>query len=273
MSESSLSITYDDIAKEVGYALSYGRDSAQWGSVGTADSQYNIIDICIQRGLRQFYNPPLLENESKSHVWTFLRPVTTLSTVSGTYNYTLPDNFGGIDGNFTYAANTAGSAIIPIVGEGQIRGLRANPMYVSNAKPRMAAIRPLASDGTTGQRFEALFHPTPDAIYVLSYRYYALQSKLLTGKYALGGMAHGETLLASCLYVAYEMLARNEASAAGLKSSAKAAWMDRLKASVNLDRETFIPENLGVNGDNSDGNYYFNRRDLLPVTTVNGVAY
>lgn len=328
MAESTLSVGYLEIAREIGYVLSYGRDSSAWGVVGTPGTNFFEIDEVIQRGLRQFYNPPMLEGEQTAHEWTFLRPTTTLTTtapyetgtvtavagvvtlaagtwpswaaqgeleISGstysvasrdsnsqltlddvsvaasagsTYSlsrpaYTLPDSFGGKDGPMSYAVNTSGSSKIHWVDEVDIRDQLASPAGSLSAKPRIVAVRPQSSDGTTGQRFEAVFWPTPDAAYVLTYRYHALQDKLVTGEYPLGGMAHGETILASCLFIAYEMLARNEASGASLKSSAEKAWLNRLRASVNHDRQSMLPDNLGYNGDRSDGQDAINRRDLM----------
>jgi hypothetical protein len=333
MAESTLTLSHIDLGKEIGAVLSFGRTVANWSS-----DQKTVVDIVLARGLRQFYYPPPLPNEDHGHEWTFLQPVTTLTTVapystgtisittgtvtlasgiwpswaaSGELNvsgstytvatrggdttltldntlvtvasgtsysltrstYTLPDDFGGIEGSFTYASSTSGSSDIEIVGESMVRSLQQMPTNVSD-KPRRAAIRPtLPSAQTSGQRFEVIFDPTPDAAYILTYRYNAIQNRLGNAsftdgaQYALGGAMHSETLLASCLYIAAQEVDNNE-----LAVRRQGDFMARLAASVAYDRQTAIPDRLGYNGDYSDTKY---RRstDELQAVTYNGTLY
>lgn len=49
-----------------------------YSSMAAADQA--IVDSVVNRGLRQFYFPPPLQGEARSHTWTFLRPVETLTT-------------------------------------------------------------------------------------------------------------------------------------------------------------------------------------------------
>jgi hypothetical protein len=108
------------------------------------------------------------------------------------------------------------------------------------------AIRPISSDGSNGQRFQLMLWPTPDAAYTVSYRYHALPAKLTASyPYPLGGEAHAETILASCLAVAE---ARQENNA-GIHA---ANFMQRLQASIAYDKQINTPDVAGYNRDASD---------------------
>jgi hypothetical protein len=112
--------------------------------------------------------------------------------------------------------------------------------------PIIAAQRPKAGTGTTGQRFELLLHPIPDAIYVITYRYRALQGKLSTGSpYPLGGQQFAEVILESILAMA-EVRKNDEL---GLHSQ---RYRDLLATAVEQDRRAFAPAYLGYNADRSD---------------------
>lgn len=81
--ESSLSIAWTEWREEVGRFLNFGRTIANW----TADQTVEV-DRFIERGIRQFLNPPPVETDRGSkvkHEWSFLRPVTTL-TVNAPYS-------------------------------------------------------------------------------------------------------------------------------------------------------------------------------------------
>ncbi len=101
MSESTLSIGYDDLRKEVGAYLGFGRTTANWSS-----DQAATILACVNSGLRQFYVPPPLPGEAVAHVWSFLRPVTTLvawSAVAATAGVTVSTS----GASATITSNTA----------------------------------------------------------------------------------------------------------------------------------------------------------------------
>lgn len=71
----ALELTFPALEKAVGYIMGWDPDSANWSADETA-----LGSEIVQSGLRQFYSPPLLPNQSIAHEWTFLRPVTTLTT-------------------------------------------------------------------------------------------------------------------------------------------------------------------------------------------------
>lgn len=176
-------------------------------------------------------------------------------------SYDLPDDFGGIEGDMTYEVSE-NKADIRIVGEGMIRSLRRG--IIARTWPRHAAVRPKTTDGSTGQRFEMLFEPIPDSVYVLSYRMLILSEALTaTIKYHYGGMAHAETVEASCLAIA-------ELQEDEIRGPKFAYFMERLTASIAYDKRTG-PDFFGYNGDESDDIDRYddrNRRCRHPQTFI-----
>lgn len=338
MSESTLTITYDLIQQEIADYLGYTRTSWQKDANNAADVEY-----FTQSGYRQFLNPPPTLPGGRQHEWSFMRPVTTLTTTasystgtvtivagvvtlaSGTFPafggtagigdltvtatgvtypvstrdsstqvtltdttvtaaagssytlgfnaYDLPDDWGSFVSPLTYRPGTSDLySPIDIVGEHMIRTKRqANDWF---ARPQVAATRPKTFDATTGQRFQITFWPTPDDAYVLTYRYNANPNKLSsTNKYPLGGMRHGETVLASCLAVA-------EARRNDVQGLHRARFMELLAASISWDANANSPDFLGLNNDRSD---YDSRRGRFGdqwghetsnnYVTLNGVVY
>ena len=101
--------------------------------------------------------------------------------------------------------------------------------------PKYAAIRPKIPAPTTGHLHEALFYPTPDATYAASYHFLLSTDEIDdTNKYPLGGAAHSETILQSCLAVA-ERRIEEEAGPQNQK------FLELLAASIAHDKENFSP--------------------------------
>jgi len=80
MSNPTLGASYDDIAREIGWFMGFGTDPSGWGDPNSPSSEYADIDTIIQRGYRQFLNPPALAGETKSHSWSFLLGLGTMVT-------------------------------------------------------------------------------------------------------------------------------------------------------------------------------------------------
>lgn len=242
MAESSLSLGYVDFAARVGRQLGYGYSSTNW----TADQAIEISDL-VQSGYRQFLFPPIMPGLTP-HEWSFLRGTGTIVTVSGTYQYDFPDNFDGAEGTLTFSTTDGMQGPIRIVGESDIRNLREGQNNTLGV-PRFIAIIPKTiAAGTVGQRFSALFWPTPSAVWTLTYKYQSHGSLLSAASpYPLGGMAHGETILASCQHRA-ALEANDDASAYMGK------FIERMNVSIAHDRQRFDREYFGnQNGQLSDG--------------------
>ena len=241
-SESSLSATLTTLRKELGWYILGERTAANWSA-----DEITQLDDTITSGLRQFYHAPPIGGGKLAHKWSFLEPTTTLTTVAGTSDYTLPASFGGMTGPLTYAAANNRWYPVEITSEHRIRMLRQRDFNTLNSFPLSGAVRARTSDGSDGQRFEILLWPTPDKAYTLSYRYHALQSKLTASNpYPLGGEAHAETILESCLAIAEQRM-ENQAGVHSQK------FHERLAASISHDKQQFTPERMGYNSDRSDG--------------------
>jgi len=159
-------------------------------------------------------------------------------------NYDLPEDFGGIEGNMTYEPSEHKEDIL-IVGEGKIRNLRGG--QTARSCPIYAAVRPKECAGTSvGQRFEIMFFPIPNDAYDLSYKKIILASALTgTIKYPYGGAMHAETLEASCIAMA-------ELQEDEKKGPMYDYFIERLTASIQIDKTAYSAEFLGYNRDNSD---------------------
>lgn len=230
--EPSLSLRYADYMNAVSRFLHYGND---YTALVTADQ--DAVDDQVQSGLRRFYF---------EHDWSFLEPITTLTTVASDKDYDTPDDFGGtIYGDMTFPANEGPFPPVVQVGEGQIRRLWQESS--STARPRLVAVRALSSDGSSGQRWEILLYPIPDAVYTLTYQYPALKNKLSENKpYPLGGMAHAETLREACLAAAET----GEDDEIGIH---EARYQAALRRSIVRDNDIRTPPTLGFNRDRGDG--------------------
>lgn len=253
----SLQLTYDDLMAEVGQSMGYGRDSTPWGADATA-----AMDALVQAGLRLFYFPPPTPGLKFAYRWNFLKPSFAFSTVSGIADYDLPEEFGGFEGRLTISSTSNIYTAIPIVGEAEIRDLRARQTLGSGI-PQKVAYRPKQTDGTTPQRFELLVWPTPDAAYALQGRIVVSSGALKLSAnrpYHLGGAAHSETVKAA-------VLAAMESDLDNVQGPKFAAYQRLLMASIAVDARQ-CGEQLGYNGNRSDDRLV-NRRD--GSVTYNGV--
>jgi len=167
------------------------------------------------------------------------------SSASGTFSlasngiYTLPDDFGGMDGCMTFT-DQSGYAPVTIIGEPKIRELRDR--FSTTSRPEHAAVRWKSSTLVSGQKHQLVLYPEPDADYTLNYRYHALKNKITSAApYPLGGMAHGQMYLASCL-----------AEAEKHREDSRGAYWDdflnKLRASISIDQNHQRQDSFGYMG-------------------------
>lgn len=193
--ESELSISYATLMSEVAAFLGYGSDSTAWSANQKAE-----LDRYVQSGLRRFYYPPATEGAETGYSWSFLHPVTTLTTAADDGAQDLPAGCGRVLGGFFFDESVYRRSIVQ-VGEQQYQELISRTE--STGAPTCARVRVKDKVPGTGQRLEVAWWPIPDAAYVLTYRYEAYAGKLSDDNpYPLGGMRHAELLIASCLSVA-----------------------------------------------------------------------
>jgi hypothetical protein len=76
MTESTLSITYDDIQAAVGKYIGYEGAASTWDV-----AQKAVVDSYIQSGYRQFLYPPAIDGVEIGYSWSFLNPTTTITTI------------------------------------------------------------------------------------------------------------------------------------------------------------------------------------------------
>lgn len=242
MSESSLSLQYNDFAGEVGHYLSYKRDNSAF----TTD-QTNDVNSVIDRGYRKFLS---------AHNWHFLWPTATITTIADTATYTLPDNFGSLRGRFSFAADTSYPEL-RIVSESMIRELNAGNS--SSSIPSMASIQIVNATSTTGQRFEVTLWNTPNAVFVFTYTYNTLVSSQIRAAtpYPLGGMAHSQTLL-------YAMLSEAEVMETNELGIHNTTYLSYLAKSIDEDNK-LGPQFFGKNLDRSDDYRVHFHRSVAPL--------
>jgi hypothetical protein len=183
-------------------------------------------------------------------------------------NYDMDDDFGGVDGHYLTHGEGAYKPDIRIVSEGEIRRLRNQS--VSRGEPRLAALRPKNTIVSTssGQRFEMMFFPIPDAAYTLYFNKIVNVDMVDdTHIYPLGGMAYGDCIEKSCLAAAET----SETDRRGVK------WEDfiaALTSAIREDQTAMTSKHFGYNGDCSDelhadgSNRRRHRSDVL--VTYNG---
>jgi hypothetical protein len=267
MAESTLSYKRVDLKASVGLFLGFGR-GADKGDTAWTTKQSALIDDIVASGEHQFYYPPPLQGASGSYDWSFLKPVASLTLPSGANTVRMPDDFGGFEGQVTVSA-AAGQSYYPVdlTGVGSVYAQQSR-LPSTAGRPQLCCLEPVK--GTTmasGQRAQLRVWPLADAEYTLQFQYYVLPDAMTDATpYALGGMAHAETLLESCLAIAEQRLD----DASGVHT---AKFMERLAASVSLDRRN-KPQHLGYNGDRSDGRVPLEReRYGLASISYKGVTY
>ncbi len=250
---SGLELAYTDILSDLAEWMG-------WGRSGWDADQILTLDSILRGGLSQFYWPPPLPGERTAHSWSFLKPITSLDTVIDQEDYDLPSDFGGLIGQFYYAAGEDVWHPIRDTGPGAVLSLRSRNL--SSGAPKFAAVVPKASTGTATQGWTLALVPAADAVYTVKYRYQVIPNAMRVGTpYHLGNAVHSQTLLQSCLAIAERRYRDTE----GIQ---QAAFDRALAASVAHDRR-MAPGNLGENR-NGGGVAIGPRRDYV---TYNGVLY
>ena len=244
---------FGELRRAAGRQLGYGRDPDSWSANQVTDIWDNL-----KSGLNQFYYPPRSLDGSPSYQWSFMRPVGTLTMVSGESEYVLPDNFVSIVGGLYYVSSDLASTSIAIVNEARILHLRQRHAFdVSSNNPQFAAITPVISDGLATQKYKLLFYPTPDQAYSVQFTYIARQDVEKSDlAVPLGGSEHFETIRAS-------VLAACELFLDDARGEHYQNFQERLQASIDLDRKMSSPQSLGYNGDGSSPEARFVRSTRL----------
>lgn len=190
----------------------------------------------INAGLRKFYYPQALKGTDRRgntvfdemHEWSFLKPTQSLALSDADYDYDLPDDYGQSSGVWTHSS-FAGPPMREIP-EPQLMAMRATD--AQSGVPKYVALRPKTSTGADGQRFEALFYPTPDASYTVQNRYTVNPNALTpAAPYPYGGLRHADTIRSA-------VLAAWELDSEDMRAEREQRFVERLEASIRLDQKT-----------------------------------
>lgn len=256
----------ESLRRDIGYYLGFPANPMEWSY-----DQQGMVDNLVQAGTDSFHMPDIIpELKSEMHVWTFLTPIATLTTVADTEDYDAPAAFGGIEGDFTYQTANEGYGAIRVVGEEQIRIHKMTSPIQSGKPTHACTFAAIDSDpGYQQNVYTIRLWPKPDGEYILEYRYRIIANTMggrgYTQSVALGVPIHRETLLMSCLRIAEERIKLI------VDGPMARRYRERLKTSISYDSNLNKPDFLGYNGDNSgSGRRDFNRATTV---TVNSVQY
>lgn len=268
VAQSTLNLTTAELQSFV--ARFCGMSSTTYSSLSA--SEQAEVDRFVRAGLRRFYAPPPLPGEKVGHQWSFLSPRGSILTVADQVAYDLPDDFGGmLEGSLTWPSDHADWEPVRIVSDSVFR--KAMQQNETGARTRIATILPKSDEDDTNAdgvpdiptAFEILLYPAPqDDDIVLSFRYYCIQDAVTSGINPPGGALHADTIIAACRYAASELAEPK------MVQTHQAVFMERLSASVAIDRRTTSVTTYGYNGDRSDTPWL---RKPYPNVTVNGVQY
>lgn len=157
----------------------------------------------------------------------------------GRYAYDLPADFSQFDGELE-CRSTADAMYGPISLSTAAEVRRRLGISSAFSYPQIVGVRAKAFDATVGQRYEAVFHPVPDAAYTYWYSYRVTPAMISTDNlYPLGGTEHGETILEACLAAA-------ERAEVGEASLHAAEFELLLQNSLSIDKLHHAPASLGV---------------------------
>ena len=241
--QTTLTVDYFDIRRQVGAYLGIGYSDKEWD-----DEQNETVNDIIREGLQNYYFPPMLVEPYASavqevHEWSFLRPTWTFDTEGGERRYPLPSDFERPIGNLTYpdSDNTFYSPI-KFTSASRLRSLEYQTNFTSY--PQFSAIEPGESQGDDPQELVLVLHPTPDAAYSLSLQYQAHPKTINADHpFPLGGQMHGPGIMASCLAVA-------EVRQDGIEGIMNKKFMEVLASNIVRDRQRGAIL-MGYNGNGS----------------------
>ena len=190
--------------------------------------------------------------------------------------FRLPDEHAGFTSDISFSESDNSYYSIERTSINRILSLRqqnmgqispsARPLYAAEVPIRASDTRAFRTSGNAvrGLRYELHVWPGPNGTYTMHATHNELQDTTSMNDYPMGGMAHGETILSSCLAAA-ELKIEDQKGIHWLN------FVERLRASVHRDRVQFTPTKFGYNGDKSDSRGQYSR--YYKPATYNSVEY
>jgi hypothetical protein len=179
------------------YMIATDYDAA--GTTQKADA-LDLLNDGFRRFLRGGYADELQANTV--HRWSFLEPVASFDTTADQSTFDLPAGFGGLvdEPVYDFSGTTVGPDLQRVSPE-TIRQMWRDTNTTD--QPSYYAVEPKAFDGTTGQRWQLLLAPVPDAVYAISYRYSLIVDALEDDtKFPPGGAMYCDVILQAALAAA-----------------------------------------------------------------------
>lgn len=249
---------YSTFQLELAAYLGYGTDSSQWSEAETAE-----LDRAIDEAYRYVLYPSKIPGGGMAHVWSWLRRVTTLTTVNGTATYTLPSDFGSMHSKYLTYAPTTGAAPVQRTSAHQIREWNQWQSY--SGYPCYFAIEWLTPTGGDVQRQQIELYPTPNSAWVLYYEYAVLTNKLSrTRPYPLGGPRISQLMIEACKAV-------GEAKKNGVRGESWAIFRESLADAIAMDAATLTERTVGRMRGQYDA--YDRGEPVYAIRSVSGSSY
>ena len=223
-----LILTYLDLYTKVSNVLGFT-------PIGTAPTGTNLTtckDI-VARAYRQFLYP-ISNQTGELHVWSFVKQLHVISTVSGKYKYELPLKFSDLL-DIPHFDDEQGYRELGKVGPEQILEQRA--ASISTGYPINFALAPFTFDAKIGTYYEMWLDPVPDGAYLLKffYRIDPLKPEATTDL-LMGGVRATEAILETCLAVGEKEIEE----APGIHTAESARLIQELIRSDVQDTSDFL---------------------------------
>lgn len=261
--QDALEAGYNDFKREIAIYTGLTADSTLW----TADQNAELARD-VDEAYRWVLYPDSLPNERIPHTWSFLEQTFSLTTESGTYNYTLPPDFGSMVGTLMYYPPTTGRSPIRRTHDGEILRLRQGTG--SSGYPTHFALRWLPQSAGSRQRQEMIFWPAPDGEYEATGKYAVYIGKLSeSNPFPVGGPRMSQLLIEACKAI-------GETKRNGFRGDQWNMFLSRLQSAISLDKGTNTPRTVGtmcggggfrgLRDEHRVGGYYFGPDEIYGPT-------
>ena len=214
--------SYFSLLEDLGHYLFGSR------STYSADQTWDI-EQCIKYGIRRVHD---------AHDWSFYRPVKTITTVDGTYAYSLPTGYESIESEMHYPEGE--DTFYPPLQERHDSVIRRRQQRDDETgRPLYFSVRTVEFDDTVGSRKQLILYPTPDD----AYTFHAQMTLRPTGitpvnPFPVGGELLAQLITESCLMAAE----RNFDDRAHVHTD---EFEKLLPLAISMDQEKSSPTTLG----------------------------